>query len=78
MSPLPTAPQDLERLRRSIAMLSPGTMALAREDALALLGQVQRLRCSLDELADGLRRLLADADAGRTIQGRPSPADGGG
>jgi hypothetical protein len=58
MAALPTRPQDLERLRRSVAMLSPGTMALPREDALTLLAEVQRLQTSLDHLADGLRVLL--------------------
>ena len=58
MAPLAARPQDLEQLRRSIAMLSPGTMALPREDALALFAEVQHLQGSLDRLADGLRALL--------------------
>lgn len=64
MAESPTRPQDLERLRRSIAMLSPGTMALPREDALALLAEVQRLRAALDRLADGLRALLDEVAPG--------------
>jgi ubiquinone biosynthesis protein UbiJ len=60
----PTQPQDLERLRRSIAMMSPGTMALPREDALALFAEVQRLRRALDRLAEGLRTLLDEVTPG--------------
>jgi hypothetical protein len=50
--------EDLERVRRSIAMLTPGQPALEREDALNLLAEMQVLRRDLDQLARGLLRLV--------------------
>jgi len=51
---------ELESMRRSIAMLNPRASALDREEAMALLRELQdverRLRC----LRDGLKRLLDD------------------
>ena len=58
MSPTRRAFEDLERLRRSIAMLPPTAPALDREAALSLLAETQELRRDLDELERGLRRLV--------------------
>jgi hypothetical protein len=44
--------EDLERIRRSIGMLTVGQMALKREDALARVGR------ELRRLEEGLRALL--------------------
>jgi hypothetical protein len=41
---------ELENLRRSIAMLSPGARALDREGALQLLADLQRAQKERDEL----------------------------
>jgi hypothetical protein len=52
-------PADLERLRRSLAMLAPGQPAgLTREEAMALLAEVRRASAELDRLVSGLRALL--------------------
>ena len=50
---------DLERLRRSLAMLAPGQPAgLTREEAMSLLAEVRRASAELDRLVAGLRALL--------------------
>ena len=50
---------DLERLRRSLAMLAPGQPAgLTREEAMGLLAEVRRASAELDRLTTGLRALL--------------------
>jgi len=51
-------PYELENLRRSIAMLSPGARALDREGALRLLADLQRAQRERDEL----RERLAERD----------------
>ncbi len=52
---------ELERLRRSLAMLAPGQPAgLTREEAMGLLAEVRRASAELDRLRDGLRALLAE------------------
>jgi len=44
-----------------MAMLTPGQPAgLSREDAVELLAELQQARRRLDQLEDGLRRLLED------------------
>jgi hypothetical protein len=49
----------MERLQRSIALLSPGEPAgLKREDAMAILAELRTARRELDRLMVGLRRLL--------------------
>jgi hypothetical protein len=62
-------PHDLERLRRSLAMLRPDQPAgLRREQALQLLEEVQRLRHSdrrRAELVGRLRQLLDEAEGSR-------------
>jgi hypothetical protein len=51
--------EDLERLRRSLACLSPQQPAgLSREQAMTLLAELQHTRRELDRLETGLRRLL--------------------
>jgi hypothetical protein len=50
---------EIEILRRSIVMLSPGAQApLHREDALQLLGELQEVQGRLERLRDGIRRLV--------------------
>jgi hypothetical protein len=47
-----TSVEDLERRRRSIVMLPPGTPALVREDAMALLAELIELRRWADDKPD--------------------------
>ena len=54
---------ELEIIRRSVAMLTPGQHALRREDALYLIEELARLTKRLDELRSGLRRLVDEDDA---------------
>jgi hypothetical protein len=57
-----STPEDPERLRRSIALLSPGQPAgLSREDAMALLAELRAARHELERLIAGLRELLDSA-----------------
>ncbi len=51
---------DLENLKRSIAMLSPKAMALSREEALSLLEELAEVQRRLERLRAGLRRLVED------------------
>ncbi len=53
---------ELENLRRSIVMLTPGVPALTREEALRLLEELAALEARLDTLRAGLRGLLDQAD----------------
>ena len=57
------AREEIEQLRRSIAMLQPGALAMKREDAMRLLGELGEVRGRLDRLCNGLRALLANEDA---------------
>jgi vacuolar-type H+-ATPase subunit D/Vma8 len=52
---------ELERMRRSIAMLRHGSQVLNREEAMALILELQDVQRRLDELRGGLARLLEDA-----------------
>ena len=56
--------QELEDLRRSLAMLPPGTKALDREDAMRLLSELQEVEWRLRSLRDALRWALSDATSG--------------
>jgi hypothetical protein len=60
-----TEPHNLERLRRSIAMLPPGRPdGLDRDRALSLIAELQRARRRnrrYEELVSQLRTLLAQA-----------------
>ncbi len=49
------------RLRRSVAMLQPGALALRREDAMRLMGQLAEVQARLDDLRSGLRHLLEES-----------------
>lgn len=51
---------ELENLRRSLTMLTPGVPALSREEALALLSELSVTQRRLDRLRSGLQRLLTD------------------
>lgn len=53
---------ELEVLRRSLAMLTPGVRALTREEALDLVEELADVRKRLDQLEEGLRALLADIE----------------
>jgi hypothetical protein len=53
---------ELENLRRSIVMLTPGVGALSREEALVLLEGLTSVRERLDKLQLGLRRLLDETE----------------
>jgi hypothetical protein len=48
---------ELERLRRSIVLISPGQLALRREDAITLLEDLAGVQERLDTLKADLRRL---------------------
>jgi len=49
---------ELESMRRSIAMLNPRASALDREEAMALLRELQEVQRRLRTLRDGMRTLL--------------------
>jgi hypothetical protein len=51
---------ELESMRRSIAMLNPRAPALDREEAMALLAELQEAQRRLGSLRNGLRSLLED------------------
>ncbi len=53
---------ELEQLRRSIVMLTPGVPALSREEAISLLEELAEVQGRLDRLRAGLRELLAGAE----------------
>jgi hypothetical protein len=48
---------ELERLRRSIVMITPGQLALRREEAMVLLEDLAGVQERLDTLRAELRRL---------------------
>lgn len=51
---------ELESMRRSIAMLNPRAAALDREQAMALIRELQDVARRLKTLRDGLQGLLDD------------------
>jgi hypothetical protein len=63
-----TEAHNLERLRRSVAMLAPGRPdGLDRERAIQIISELQRLQCRdrrYRELVAQLRALLDQADRG--------------
>lgn len=48
---------ELERLRRSIVLISPGQLAMRREEAITLLEELAGVQDRLDSLKVELRRL---------------------
>ena len=52
---------EIERLRRSLAMLPAGSDALKREEAMALLGRLRDVTARLRRVEEGLRSLLSDS-----------------
>jgi hypothetical protein len=53
---------ELENLRRSLIMLSPGVTGLTREDAIGLVEELVDAQERIDNLIAGLRRLLEEAE----------------
>jgi hypothetical protein len=57
-------PGGIENLRRSVAMLTPQQPSgLAREDAMVLLEEIQRLQRRCGELESGVALVLAELEA---------------
>lgn len=54
---------ELEIIRRSLAMLTPGQKALRREDAIDLVEELAELTKRLETLRRGLARLVEEDDA---------------
>jgi hypothetical protein len=59
---------ELEQLRRRLAMLTPGTSGLTREQAMALVVELAEVQSRLERLRDGLAELLEESD----VPKRPS------
>jgi hypothetical protein len=56
-------PHELENLRRSLAMLAPGTVAsLSREEAMALVSELAEVQTRLERLRGTLREVLDDLE----------------
>ena len=53
---------ELENLRRSLMMLSPGMSGMTREEALRLVEELVDAQERIHQLIEGLRRLLVDAE----------------
>jgi vacuolar-type H+-ATPase subunit D/Vma8 len=51
---------ELERMRRSIAMLQPGAKALSREESMRLIVELQELERRMRDLRRALRTVLDD------------------
>jgi hypothetical protein len=58
MPPEARTMEEIEQLRRSVAMLQPGAPAMTREDASQLLRELGEVQGRLDRLREGLRALL--------------------
>ena len=54
----PLKSHDIERLRRSVAMLQPGAPALKRETALEVLAELLRVQNGLKAVIEECRRLI--------------------
>jgi hypothetical protein len=54
---------ELEHVRRSLAMAQPRSMAMTREDAMAILTELSEAQAKLDRLRQALRLLADDASA---------------
>lgn len=55
---------EIEQLRRSVAMLSPGEQALDRETTLQVLHRLQLVSRRVNRLEGGLKALLDEVDGG--------------
>jgi hypothetical protein len=55
---------ELDNLRRSLAMLTPGAQALRREDAIELVTELEQTQERLRRLIDDLRRIAEEAASG--------------
>jgi hypothetical protein len=55
---------ELDNLRRSLAMLSPGAHALGREDGIDLVAELEDTQERLRRLIAELRRVADEAEAG--------------
>lgn len=55
---------ELDNLRRSLAMLSPGAQALRREDTIDLVAELEDTEERLRRLIAELRRVADEAEAG--------------
>jgi hypothetical protein len=55
---------DLERVRRSLAMLPPGAKdtVLSREEAMAMVAELAEVKSRLERLRDGLRNVLDELE----------------
>ena len=70
--------EDLERRRRSYAMLSPGQAAgMSREEAIELLEELQRCRSRGRQLLEALREIGAAVDRVLRALVTPGRAPGG-
>jgi vacuolar-type H+-ATPase subunit D/Vma8 len=49
---------ELERMRRSIAMLQPGTKALDREEAMRLIAELQEVEGRMRALRESVRGVM--------------------
>ncbi len=57
---------ELELMRRSLAMLTPGAASsLSREEAMRLITEVADLQAQLERLRTGLRALVDEVEDGR-------------
>jgi hypothetical protein len=52
---------ELENLRRSIVMLPPGSQALSREDAVALIAELQEAEGKLRALRAAVRQVMGES-----------------
>jgi len=55
---------ELDSLRRSLIMLSPGAAGLTREEAIRLVDELREVEERLDRLVAGLRQLLDEKPRG--------------
>lgn len=55
---------ELENLRRSLAMLPPQSAGLKREEAMALLRELEETEGRLRRRRDGLAKLLEEDEGG--------------
>jgi len=62
-SPIVNRPHELEIMRRSVAMLTPGATAqLTREEAMRLIAEVKEAQARIERLRLALRDVLDDLE----------------